>query len=779
MGPFHRSVDMLISALALALQTTISVGPTQGVDVQKENEQERSRRIPVTEEMRRTAFKDEAARTLLLKAREARMTQDSMLMSYDAKAYQRISVGMGLRALARERLAFRVENAARVRWHRDAGARIQVLGARAAVPIAGQDVLPARDTDMIPIPYYPGKEQLWAGGGMTELEVDDTELVHPIAVGSEAYYTFATGDSIIMTLPNGTRITLRELRITARQPKWNVTVGSFWFETTTAHLVRAVYRFSTPMDIWAEATREDSADMEDVPGWVRGLITPMTADITSISVEYGLYNQRFWLPKLHGMEGFARVSFMRIPIKWEERFVYESVNAIDSLPAIEFADRTTRSEYRDSLFAAGVDSSKAREMAREYSQAQDSIVRARRTETCRTQSSYTVMERRGNGSLPTAVEFPCDSTLLMRSAELPPSIYDGGEELFGVEERDQLLESLTFSLQPGWSPQPPVVEYGLAFTRFNRIEGFSTGGAISHTLGSGYTTEVGLRASLADQQLNGDASLMRSNGRRTLRATAYRRLAVSSDFGDPLSFGASLATLLYARDEGFYHRAWGGELASEPTLPGALAWRLFAEQQWNAPVENRWSLMGGSNDDRFIGNVTADKAWLYGAGARWSGSHGLDPRGWRVRTSLRAEAATGGFDYVRGLMETTVSRGLGPIAASLTGAAGTSGGTLPAQRHFFLGGLQTIRGQTAGSGFGESFWMGRLEIGANTPAVRPVIFGDLGWAGPRDGWAETGRPLSGVGIGASFLDGMIRADLARGIYPRWQTRFDVSLEARF
>ena len=60
-----------------------------------------------------------------------------------------------------------------------------------------------------------------------------------------------------------------------------------------------------------------------------------------------------------------------------------------------------------------------------------------------------------------------------------------------------------------------------------------------------------------------------------------------------------------------------------------------------------------------------------------------------------------------------------------------------------------------------------------------MIFGDLGWAGPRDGWSNVGRPMSGVGVGASFLDGMIRFDVSRGIYPRVQTRVDLYLEARF
>ena len=135
--------------------------------------------------------------------------------------------------------------------------------------------------------------------------------------------------------------------------------------------------------------------------------------------------------------------------------------------------------------------------------------------------------------------------------------------------------------------------------------------------------------------------------------------------------------------------------------------------------------------------------------------------------------------FGRALFESTVSRGLGAVVASLTGAAGHSVGDLPAQRHFFLGGLQTIRGQTAGTGYGEAFWMGRLEVGGSNAGVRPLVFGDLGWAGARDAWADVGRPMSGVGVGASFLDGMVRLDLARGIHPRWQTRLDLYLEARF
>jgi len=39
--------------------------------------------------------------------------------------------------------------------------------------------------------------------------------------------------------------------------------------------------------------------------------------------------------------------------------------------------------------------------------------------------------------------------------------------------------------------------------------------------------------------------------------------------------------------------------------------------------------------------------------------------------------------------------------------------------------------------------------------------------------------MSGVGAGVSFLDGLFRFDVARGIYPRKQFRVDLYLEAKF
>jgi hypothetical protein len=330
------------------------------------------------------------------------LRQDSALLSYDVKSYQRVSVGMSLRETARERLAFRTESAAHVRWNRATGARVEMLGARSAAPIvagikeAEDDINNDPDlNDMMAIPYYPGKDELWLFEMIGNNSDDEGRamLVHPVAEGSEAYFTFATGDSVLMTLPDGKRITLREIRVIPREAKWNLVVGSFWFETERAFLVRAVMRFSALMDIWETAEAEDPDAKKDVPLLVRGLVSPMTAEITAVTIEYGLLNQRFWLPRTQGAEGYARVSFMRVPLKVEQSYRYESVNATDSLPAIPPPRFKTATELRDSLKAAGVDSTARREFMRAHYALRDSLAKADKAAQCATAGSYVEYHR--------------------------------------------------------------------------------------------------------------------------------------------------------------------------------------------------------------------------------------------------------------------------------------------------------------------------------------------------------------------------------------------------
>ena len=122
-------------------------------------------------------------------------------------------------------------------------------------------------------------------------------------------------------------------------------------------------------------------------------------------------------------------------------------------------------------------------------------------------------------------------------------------------------------------------------------------------------------------------------------------------------------------------------------------------------------------------------------------------------------------------------------SAALTGSAGYSGGALPPQRSWYIGGSHTVRGQrpslTEPGQSGNSYWLGRGELGKQFTVARPSIFYDVGWAGDRDTWSHPGRPVSGAGAGVSFLDGLFRMDVSRGIWPRQRTLLDLYFEARF
>ena len=790
----------LVLALQIRVQVdtrradTISKAPAEAIDsvaddtTRRRRQRREPRRVPLTAAHLATAYRDATARTLIARARTARMEQDSTLRSYDAKSLQRISAGMSLRETGRGRLLYRSESAARIRWDRTKGAWIDLTGARNVMPMLKgteaevelNDEMPA--TEMVSLPYFPGRETLWLpvfgeNGHLASAEVDDRAIVHPIAEGAEAYYTYRTGDSIAIRLAEaqGT-VRLREVIIESREPRWNAIVGSFWFDIETGQLARAAYRLSTPMDIWEVATESDGEDPRDeIPIWVLPMISPMSANISAITVEYGLHEGRFWLPRVQSAEGKARAGMMHIPFKVEEKFSYASVNGdeLDSLPPAGLLEPWRRRDVADSL-VMGLDSAAADSVRRE-------IRKMRRRNQCQTSDTRVIGSDRYDGAVAVATRIPCDTALLSKSPDLPPSIYDEGETLFGSADMDELLQTLSIGLQPGWSPQRPEIMWARerGQVRYNRVEGLSAGVGVRQVLGQGFTAEGLVRLGHADLEPNAELLLHQIYGAQAIRYGAYRRLESAGDWGAPFGFGASLSTLLFGRDEGFYYRAAGAEVVGNFDRGSLLTLRLFAEDQRTAELETHFSLANAINGLRMIDNIDAHEGVYVGASLRSRASRGLDPAGFRAHSDLRLEIAHGETGYGRAAMDVTMSRGFGRFAAAVTGGGGATVGAVPAQRLWFLGGSQTVRGQRAGTAAGNAYWLGRAEVGTAFVVARPVVFYDVGWAGDRRAWQNPGQPLSGAGVGVSLMDGMVRFDLSRGIAPRQDVRFDMYLEARF
>lgn len=862
----HRWIPVLLAAsLALPLAAQQPADTARKV-----------RRIALTPELERSAFADATARALLTRARAARQSQDSALRSYDARSFMRISAGMRITRLGPERLLFRTEHAARVRWTRPSGVWIETTGRRSLVPMGSADV---DLSEASPVPYFPGREALWMPSGslrVTRDEVNENDLLHPLATGAEAYYRYKSGDSIQIRLPDGRQIQLREMEITARRPEWRAFVGSFWFDTERGSLVRAAYRAAAEIDMWQEIGEEGKRQiaelekqiqtdtgqlavearkkMESIKGEGRGIritsafLSPMKARITGITVEYGLYEGRFWLPKLNVFEGEGQAMFIRLPIRYEESYRYTSVNGDETLPVVpvvgdsgitgedtlyvsrgfinigsdrprpstmdttearrrELEDSVMRyrvhrgdslSKLADSLDAAKGDTVRInllRLMAARNRAINRSILR--RSEECARDSTYFAgTSTMYDGALRIAIRFPCDTSKLSTSEDLPASILSDDDLLFSSADRDKLLAGLDFALQPGWGPQRPRFHTGLDLLRYNKVEGLSVGASLTSVLGLGYSAQAVARFGFADLTPNGELSLTRSNGRSDVSLRAFHRLAVANDdWGAPLSFGASAANLLYGRDEGFYYRSWGAELGGTRDAPGPMSgarmrWRLFAERQYNAGAtpNTQASLGKWISDARFPDNIAAQQLVAAGFASEFARSFGIDPKGIRLDTKVRLESAatdsdvlgTGG--YGRFVLDGTASRPFGRYAIAITGAGGVSGGDVPVQRAFYMGGLHTVRGQFArpsGEGrVGDTFWLGRAELGSSFRAFRPAVFYDVGWAGMRDS-LSAGRPLSGAGVGLSILDGLFRLDVARGIYPEKGWRTDLHIGARF
>jgi hypothetical protein len=557
-----------------------------------------------------------------------------------------------------------------------------------------------------------------------------------------------------------------------------------WFDVESGQLVRAAYRLAVPQDIWTSIETNSKRDSTPLPAWAKiiakSITSPMKVEISAVVVEYGLFGGgRYWMPRARSLIGKQQISFATMPVSVEQTFTYPTINGPETLAAVTInAPSISRLEIPDSL---GV------EAARKW---RDSAIKVRqqlrkafedslKKQPCDSASGTRVIGRM-RFDMPVAVAYPCDVSKLVASPDFEQPIYADNESSFNLKERDALIaDALPFGAQAliklGALPRPSF-QYGLSMTRYNRIEGFSTGIQGEQQLGAGYFASLSARLGAADLEPNAELSIGRTNLSKTITLTGYNRLVSASDWGNPLSFGSSVSAFLFGRDEGFYYRASGAELRFNTDVGPKLDWRLFAEQERTARQKTDYSLGAA-----FIPNIEATRGQFAGAAVHWNDARGVDPHGFRTLTDLRVEGAAGDSSYGRGALDLTLSSGVGRnFAAALTLSGGTTVGNVPTQRRWFLGGTQTIRGiapDTASSG--NAFWMTRAEFGLDRSAYRAMLFGDLGWVGDRDRIGDIVRPLSSVGIGWSMMDGLVRFDVARGLYPTKQTRVSAYLNARF
>jgi hypothetical protein len=362
---------------------------------------------------------------------------------------------------------------------------------------------------------------------------------------------------------------------------------------------------------------------------------------------------------------------------------------------------------------------------------------------------------------------PDDTASLLASPLLPRSFDDEGPFLSSTEARD--LGRLAGLLpETPWHTHAPSLRFGPGGTgliRYNRVEALSVGGRLGLDLGR-LTADLTARVGTGDWWPNLELGLGHETPDVAVRLAGYRRLAAANPDARPLGIGNSLGALVLGRDDGVYYYSWGGELLLHPVATAARSyeWRLFAEWQRPADQETDLSLPHLVRKRHlFRPNITADAAREFGASLLLRGARGVSTRGVTIGAELSMAASLGTYDFARTSLTTRLTA---PLPHRLLGAlelaAGATGGPAPAQSRWYLGGPATLRGYPGAVTAGPDFWRARVEIANASPGVRLAAFGDAGWAGVATSFTA-GRPLVAVGMGASFLDGILRVDLARGL----------------
>lgn len=716
------------------------------------------------------AYLDPGARALVQRARERRGTTDAGIRAYDALVKQRLSVG--LKAMRRDRLLLAQDEVARIHWRRDEATRVEIVGARQSTPMFTRGFsLPDDLKHPGELVFEPTDDRLRLGF------IDSSFVRHPISPGSERYYRFQSGDTTTFRLPDGRAQRVVELRVIPRRDDVHLLRGSLWIDAATSGVVRGLFRLAADFDLERDADPGDRNDMKDVPG----VLKPIRAELRYLTLEYGLVDFRWWMPRLIAVEGSAHVGALAsIPFRYERVYSQYELTADTGGIAVAVAPSPKHVRLANCRQTPRSITISTREAPQPGTQPRDTA----HVLSCDCyMSDCRIFE----------IHIPNDTLALLASAELPPppaSAYD--EQLITESQLADIGARLGILPSQPWRMGAPTLHFGLGragLVRYNRVEGLSVGARVGSDFGpvaAELTARLGAAAAPADSpravRFTPDVALalVRPGLRNVYTLSGFRRTEAMDPAGRPLGFGNSFNALLFGRDDGDYFRAAGAELARRAPegTDEHVTWRLFAQRERPLPLNTQLSMrrIFGSGPT-FRPNLQAEAADEAGAALslRWTRGVASDASRWGL--TLSADGAAGTFDYTR--PSATVQLGFPlpfGLVASAEGGAGTSTGTVPVQHAWFLGGPASLRGYAGDVMYGQAFWRGRAEVGTSFPAARLAVFSDAGWAGARDEFAR-GRPLLSVGAGASFLDGYVRMDLARALRAPTGWRLDLYLDA--
>jgi hypothetical protein len=535
--------------------------------------------------------------------------------------------------------------------------------------------------------------------------------------------------------------------------------GDLWLDNQTAEIVRLMFVYVGDF-LWEtpdEGTSADTADVRNANKWANRIVK-LEADL-----EYALYESRYWMPYRQLLQLTVSIPWflnITVPVRFLTTFDDYEVNT-SRMPVFEVApldEASTRSR------------------------------RARRCpgnlESCeRDETGSFLVGRHENGGRWEMHYPPTDSlTHFAWGNELSLDLDPDDENR--LRETIATLGELQEQLPADWVGRMNHTLAWESFSdlfRYNRAQGVSFGAGYQIETGLAFTSLIG-RANfgMSDRRVTASLTWRRDGPSGRIDIQAFHRVREVEPWTSGLGFGNSLNAVFAGHDDADYLLALGSGMSFVSHGRG-----LLRDAEMYVAFERQRSIQTRARSG--INDVLGGTGFFPANAPIVNGDY--------LRAGLSRRSGIGPFQFGQGI-ETLYRLEDEALAARIWGTATSSfevfgrGGSIRAragqlfgddleQMWFRVGGPQTVRGYDYGVRRGRGVWSVQFDVAVmRARAVTPVLFADAGGVEnarfvPTLGSVSGTEPLVGVGAGVSFIGGLVRLNLAKGLNPEGDIRFDL------
>lgn len=663
----------------------------------------------------REPWSDPAADSLVTRATHRRSLQlaDSTLLSYQADAHGFLAflAQLGEGVIIPPKVVQSEELALTISWWQPNRSAQRLVGRRDTTLLPA-DVGYYRDRYGVILDNLPDRIRL--GDGQ-----DVRDVPHPLAASARALYEFQRADPVKIRIP-GREIVVDEVRFRPKDVSQPAAMGSVFLDRETAAVVRLSMTF-TP-----------------------AALIDKRIETLVVTLENGLVQERYWLPRRQEVEVSRGSTWMDIPVRGIVRGHWDVSNydVNERIPAATQRLPRWSSAPRDSL-----------------------------------------------------AQHPFDKRVV---DVLPPEIQvASSEDVVRAREQAEAAMREAMFARP---TRTAVTGRGFSdLARYNRAEGLALGAGVSHRWSSGWMLSVRGRYGIDDEQGKGQIAIGRAPafGRVPLVQVFVERELRELAAPERAGVTNSLAALAFGSDytQQVDTRAAGIALRRSPLDPFTL--RLAYEK--DAPVAVTATPLSGTFEPVVPAwRIDGVRAELRGAGGWVPGDAHVTRGVWTMNASLGAFTGT---DALEQSVQPLVARAYGQLAlqrplahdraaVSLTSAALAGGRDLPPQWLALAGGPWSAPGYDPGSFATRAFLSQRFEF--RQPVPFPGIpLGRYGKApahvtlapyvqaiATASGITPMPSRVSGVwpsaGTGVLFFYDLLRVDVAKGLRDgAWRFAIDI------